>query len=318
MEKTYKPFMRIDEQIRQLKRRGLLFESENEARKNLIRYGYYEIINGYKRSFMLDPNDDERGFINGVTFEHIFALFRFDLSLRKEVMASLEDFESNLKQVLAYVIAERISDNQNEYLDIRFFRSGKKLGGEYPSKKLFRAIKRALKSDTQPIKYYRENHENIPPWILVKGLTFGNIVWWFRLMKGPNKRLIVARMLGIPLSAVTEQIMEIVGNLVQLYLMYRNNAAHGGRVYSFAPASFELPYFKQLHGHFGISPADYRRGKGHNQFGIMLNSLRIFENDSIYSSLYESSTNCLLDYLNIYPQDAAFLLTNMQLESPLT
>ncbi|MEB3365020.1 hypothetical protein SDC49_20185 [Lactobacillus sp. R2/2] len=46
-----KPFTNIDEQINILKNRYLHFENEEIAKAILRRYGYYEIINGYKSPF---------------------------------------------------------------------------------------------------------------------------------------------------------------------------------------------------------------------------------------------------------------------------
>lgn len=51
--KKDKPFLSIDGQIKKLKNeRHLIINSEENAARLLKRYGYYEIINGYKENFL--------------------------------------------------------------------------------------------------------------------------------------------------------------------------------------------------------------------------------------------------------------------------
>lgn len=73
-----KPFLTIDKQIELLEQRGLLFQNKEAAKKDLLSYGYYEIINGYKDCFLANPLDSEDKFKAGITFEHIFQLFTLD------------------------------------------------------------------------------------------------------------------------------------------------------------------------------------------------------------------------------------------------
>ena len=79
--------------------------------KNLERYGYYEIINGYKDNFMIDPSDDKKGFKDNVSFDHIYQLFNVDQQLRAGTIEALEYFEANLRQVVAYTVSKNISFN---------------------------------------------------------------------------------------------------------------------------------------------------------------------------------------------------------------
>ena len=57
-----KPFKTIDQQISILQSRNLLFHNKETAAKNLERYGYYEIINGYKDNLELDRIDNDKNY----------------------------------------------------------------------------------------------------------------------------------------------------------------------------------------------------------------------------------------------------------------
>ncbi len=171
-----KPFKSIDQQINKLKNeRGLLFENEQRDKQLLLNYGYYEIINGYKYHFMVDKNNDDAGFIQGITFEHIYQLFNYDRFLRTHVMSSLETLELSLRQAIAYTVAEQISANQNEYLSRRNYRTGHRQylhsahREMYPIDHLLRILRGITHANSEPFKHYREDHGNVPPWIIVKG-----------------------------------------------------------------------------------------------------------------------------------------------------
>ncbi|WP_283596337.1 Abi family protein [Ligilactobacillus aviarius] len=316
-----KPFMPIDEQINQLKNdRRLLFQSEELAKKELIRYGYYEIINGYKEHFMVDESDDSKGFKDNVTFDHIFALFNLDTQLRKEVMACLELFEANLRQVLSYTVAEQISDNQDGYLKRYHYNTGRKFYNKrkkkycYPIDSLLNKLKRTTKSNNEPFKHYRDEHDNIPPWIIVKDISFGNLIWWFRLLKRNEKHLVISRMMNLPLEFIDNDISRMVGSILDIYLNYRNTAAHGGRIYNHKSSKHKLPYIEILHKQLNVNPAMYRQGYGQSRFGTLLKTLSLFENQEPYLQLCSGVKIVISRYLKLYPQDKKYLIKKMELE----
>ena len=47
-----KPYMTVDEQIRLIEERGLVFADKERAASFLLREGYYAVINGYKDAFI--------------------------------------------------------------------------------------------------------------------------------------------------------------------------------------------------------------------------------------------------------------------------
>ncbi|NLR08708.1 MULTISPECIES: Abi family protein [Lactobacillaceae] len=318
-----KPFMEIDNQIKQLRDgRGLLFNSEEHARDMLTRYGYYEIINGYKDHFMIDSTDDSQGFTPGITFEHIFSLFELDRHLREGVMNSLELFEANIRQVIAYTVAQKISDDQEVYIQRKQYRTGIKYYDHhlrkytYPIDKLISTMKKIVSAKTDPYKHYREHHGNVPPWILVKKLSFGNLIWWFKLMDSEYSDLIISRMLNIPESFISTlpELRETFGSMLTLYLDYRNTAAHGGRIYNHRSQKHALPYLSFLHKQtLKISEADYRLGKGQSQLGMVLKTLAILDNKDPVDELNATISYYSRQYLKQFPNDEQYLLSKMEL-----
>ena len=170
-----KPFKTIKEQINILKDRGLIFLSEEHAESELLRYGYYEIINGYKDSFLEEASGSvNEKYIDGTTFEQILALFQFDKNLQHSIFKATIEFERIIKTAISYVIGEKYGSNQKEYLIRENYKSGRRSyyqgKSEYEIDQLFRKFNNIVRDEVEPFKHYREEHGNIPPWILLKSL----------------------------------------------------------------------------------------------------------------------------------------------------
>lgn len=327
--KTDKPFKTIEEQIKILsEQRNLQITSIESARIALSRYGYYEIINGYKDNFMIDPSNDNMGFKPNTTFDHIYNLFELDQRLRSGVISALELFEANLRQVLAYTISSQISEFHELYIKRHRYNTGKKFHNNrlnkdiYPIDNLLMVLKKTVSSHEQPFTHYREKHDNIPPWIIVKRLSLGNLIWWVRLLKKPEKDMVISKMLGLPLVMLKNDKIfhDFFGEVLALCLNYRNTAAHGGRIYNHRSQKYKLVYKESIHPIiFNISASDYyKHQKGQSSLGVLLTCLDMFENKSPYLNLRAVIIVALDKYLKNYPEDQAFLFEKMELDPALS
>ena len=115
MDKKPQEFTTIEQQIELLKSRNLIFKSEDTAKTILETYGYYNIINGYKDYYVEKCGKDEY-YRDGITFEQITSLYFLDRALRNRLFVTILDLEEHLRSVSAYVIAEKFSSQQSEYL----------------------------------------------------------------------------------------------------------------------------------------------------------------------------------------------------------
>lgn len=315
---TLKPFKNTDEQIQILKDRNLLFLDEEIAKNNLRRYGYYEIINGYKKPFLV-PEKDEVAFKDGTTFEHIYALYDFDKSLRSVVLEALEDFEQYFKASIAYAVSDIISDDQNKYLAKYHYNTGRTRGKKSERDKMLKGFKDIItKSNVQPFVHYRKNFHNIPPWILTKGMSFGNSIYWFRLSKPKIRNAVISSMLITDAFSVETNNLEIkqfFGDILNLYLGYRNAAAHNGRIYNYRSNKHLLRHSTYIYNKKGIdiSKSDFDKGICRSSLGVVLYSLMSFKNPNPAIKLNAGLEVYLKNYLKKYPQDREFILKSMEL-----
>ena len=325
---TDKPFKTIDEQMELLESRNLLFENKETVRLILTRYGYYEIINGYKDNFLKNPNNDDDGFKPNTTFEHIYALYKLDKNIRSCLKNSLEDFELSFKQILAYTIAEAYSDKDSRYVAKSHYNAGKSHrrrrgnGIETDRDRLLRKMNNIIKyNDYQPYKHYREDHNNIPPWIAIKGLTFGESVFLFKLSKRKVRDTVISKMLDlglntdlIPLADKTFKIRQAFGDVLALALYYRNLTSHGGRIYNRRTNRYRLRYSNLLYPTIiDVNKKEFRKNKGRSSVGTLLCCLRILKNEDCRSTLASWLQVYLGMYLKLYPDDKNLLVDSLEL-----
>ncbi|MCP9317507.1 Abi family protein [Lactobacillus helveticus] len=316
-----KPFKTTEQQIAILESRHLLFYDKETAAKNLERYGYYEIINGYKDNFMINPSNDEKGFKDNVSFDHIYQLFMIDQRLRAATIESLEYFESTLRQAVAYTVSKNISYKQSDYIDRRKYNHGPRFRHSnpynYPVDKLMHTLTKITNRNDQPFKHYREDHGNVPPWVVVKRLSFGNLIWWTKLLKNRDKTEVISKTMGLPIEIVqgSEEVREIFGDFLSLLLDYRNIAAHGGRIYNHFSRRHMLSYRGPLYArYFKVTQEDYNAGKGQSRLGVLLRGLDLFENKEPYITLLVNIELAIKGYLKLYPQDEQYLLDTMEID----
>ncbi|EJU21663.1 Abi-like protein [Mogibacterium sp. CM50] len=304
-----KGFTTFERQIDILKYRGLIIENEEAAMDALKRYGYYNIINGYKDPYITIVDGNER-YRPGTTFEQIYALYLLDRQLRNVVMNAMLDVEDHLKTATAHVIAEAFTADQNSYLDKNNYRQGKRIGNssDYSIDPLFNKFHKIIHDEVQPVKHYRETYCNVPPWILLKEASFGNIVNFIKLQKGPQKRKIISLIYNFPepLILSNNDVYNLFMDTLFVCLDYRNCAAHGGRLYNFESKS-KFRYNSLLHGTMKINSSDFRTGKGHTGLMSLVNALSFFDNNNISLMLRVGLEYWAEEHLKKFPKDKMYL-----------
>lgn len=314
-----KDFRTLDEQISILKNRNLRFLDEEAAKRNLIRYGYYEIVNGYKE-FLLDKNNQSKEdyFIDGAKFEHLFAIYELDKQLKNAVLQSTLDFELTLKTALAYSISEHYGYIESDYLNRKNYNLGNydKKYCKYELDKLFDKFTLILKSDVEPYKHYREFHKHIPPWILLKGCNMGNVKYFYNLQKSTIKTQVTSILLGVPENYITQinDTKNFIGNLINLVYKFRNQAAHNGRIYNYKTSKqFSFSYSELFHQSemFNITKYEFDKGYGKNDLYTLLMALSLLNNLHPYISLSAWLILTIDKHLKLYPEDKAFLLDSI-------
>ena len=309
-----KPFADESKQIDILKSRELLFLDENKAKRVLKRYGYYEVVNGYKM-FLLDDDNTKERYKSGATFEHLTSLYELDKSIRNGVIQASLEIELSLRTAIAYTLAEDFGVEERQYLYYRNFRQGDTTwSNDHPTNEraiLLNKLNHILSRNIEPLNHYRSNHGHIPPWILLKESTFGNLKYIFKLLKGPQKDKVISICYGIDISDVTDDLKALFKDTLSVVNSFRNRAAHSGRIFNFKSAIHQIGYNKTFHNEIKITPAQYRRGLGQSDLYTLSKILSYFENGMAKINLDFYISYPIKKHCENYKEDLELLANEM-------
>lgn len=268
-----KRYAAISKQIKTMKYRGLAISDKPFTRKLLQSYGYHEVVNGYQYLFKNKQNLTEN-FDDGIDFIDIANAFYLDAQLRMIIRKSIEQFEMTFKEAVAEYFSKEIGEEQANHLNRDYFVTGKmhtpRKGSPYSDLDfLQRKVKHALNSKDKLIIHHKKKG-NIPPWILYKNLTLGEMKTYFTLLKsGEIKDHITRRMMQ-------SEFIEFAGmELAKSYLIellnfvheYRNLASHANRIFDYAPNE-PNDGLKTVYKLFPDSFTKFDRKEGYGKTGI--------------------------------------------------
>ncbi|WP_294408396.1 Abi family protein [uncultured Ruminococcus sp.] len=242
-----KIFATYDEQIAILREKGLSVTNEEATIKWLKKISYYSLISGYKDIFKEKPNGN---YISGTEFEHIVCLYLFDENLRSVFLQFIIKIEKNIKSLYSYSFCESYGDKQNDYLNVTNYNCNKY---EAEINELISIIKENInKSKKYPyVNHYVKKHKKeVPLWVIMNTLTFGNISKMFSFSQQSLQ------------SKIARNFKDVNGKKLSTMLnvisKFRNVCAHGERLYNFKTKSAipDLPLHKKIRGSYNVGKKD--------------------------------------------------------------
>lgn len=212
-----KPFLTIEEQIEQLKARGMIFSDEFKARHYLQNLNYYR-LGGYWLLFESDHSTHM--FKEGTNFDDVLNLYIFDRELRLLILDAIERIEVSIRSTLAFQLAEAFGSHPHLQPDnfispLKYSRTLTKLKSEIDRNKGETFIKHHLD------KYSDE----LPPiWVSVEVMTMGQISNWFSNIKERKYRQLIAKYYNLD--------EKILCSFLHHLTIVRNTAAHHSRLWN--------------------------------------------------------------------------------------
>ena len=226
-EKTFKNFNQL---IDLLASRGMDVSGKskrNYALKVLEKHGYYNIINGYNKLFLLDEGKSEQ-FKKGTTIAEINALYQFDRVLRNIFFRYILEVEANVKNLVAHYFSE--AHGYKNYLIYTNFNTELR-DAESKITNVIAEIQyqTSNRSGDPSIGHYLKNHGYVPLWVLNNILTLGTIAKFYSVMMPAERQKISKHF------ALLEDELE---NSLFYISAVRNYCAHSNRVYCFQTRSY--------------------------------------------------------------------------------
>lgn len=276
-----KEFKTHRQQIKGLRSKGMDISNGSggsEAMRILERYNYYDLINGYNTLFLESITPDK--YKSGVKITEIEELYKIDAYISKEIFGLIMNYEKRLKNKSAYFYSKEFKDETNPYLNYANYNSSNdylKSMATVTIRNFADAIsgysKRKYK-DT-PVFHYLHNKSNIPLWVVIERMTFGNVNYFHKVLPNDGNNSIRTKIaeafrddfnreytnLYLSRDFLNSDFIDQSNHLANIF---RNISAHGERVYSAYVKDFkDFDMKRKVADYFSFHPEIFRRREGH-------------------------------------------------------
>lgn len=213
-----KEYKNSDELLKYIISKGISVNNEEDALNKIKNYSYYSIINTYNDVFKNTNNEYEKN----VSFDEVYALFEFDKNLRSIFLKYSLEIEIILKSLLAETISSRygikeylIKENFDDTINETIVTESINVINEEINKQ---------NGKHEAITHYIDKYGFVPPFVLIKILTLGELSKLYAMLKQSDRQSISK---NFKLS--DKVLRQIIINMT----MIRNICAHNDRLFSF-------------------------------------------------------------------------------------
>lgn len=254
-----KPFLTYEQQLHKLTdEKQLIINNREFAEEKLRDIGYFALIGGYKEPFR---DAMTRVYLENTTFEDIYALYDFDNRLRELIFRYICQIEKKIRNVISYSFCEVYGEMQTHYLDTASYNYVR--SNQRGIDKLIRMLDglALTNTDYDYIVHQRNVYQNVPLWVLINAMTFGQISKMYSFLTSRIQSKISKNF-----KKVNERELE---QYLKVLVLYRNVCAHNERLFSHKVYS-EIPN-TVLHSKLHISQTgnQYNQGKK-DLFGVVI------------------------------------------------
>lgn len=222
MTQNRHPLKTWQEQVELLNsRHNIAVTSDISAQEVIKNYSYYTLVNGYQRA--LEKESDSEIFIDGINIETLGSIQLIESHISSDLLHHILTIEKKIKTIFQYEISEEFGELQNNYLNYTNYSTRER----YDRKSTIKKVENVANNDhkvSKSLKKYRKEG-NVPPWILVNDLTFGQLNRWYMVSPNKVRKNVVSEF--ILTSDMQEKSMESFELILQLLLDFRNGLAHG-------------------------------------------------------------------------------------------
>ena len=207
-----KPFKSIEGQLDLLIQRGLVVGDRDNALDILSRTNYYR-LSAY--SLTLRKGNS---FYDGITFDNIYELYRFDDAFRIIILEYSSYIEIAFRTYISY-------EHSKKYGPLGYMDSINFSNSNFFAHMLLDITNEIKRSDDAFVEHHKRDLDSVfPIWVALECSSFGNISKMFKNMIPADKKLIAHKYYNVHHSYVS--------NWLQVCVYARNIAAHGGRFYN--------------------------------------------------------------------------------------
>lgn len=182
--------------------------------------------------------------------------------MKQTLFNAILDAEHHLKSIFTYHFGEAHKNQKFSYLDVRSYDHKKSLSIAYIISKLDRIVKNNKRYDNNSINYYSNKYHDVPIWVLVDYLDFGDLYTLIECVPR-NIQNKIAKDLTSFIEANNPNFTDVFPPANMLSFIkniheVRNLCAHNKRLIYFNCRSDSM-YYSPLHDQYNIASSDHRR-----------------------------------------------------------
>ena len=257
-------FKTVDQQIDILRSRKLIIDDVEEAKKSLLFYNYYKLINGTYKYFAKDYNPEKKEeYIEGTYFDDLVDVHDFDKDLKKILLSASLEIERIARSIISYKFMEK-HPQHGAYLDPRSYSNQNIPQVKANIASVEETIQNFLEEENynRSMSYYKRKYDSIPFWFIVNFISFGKLVNLYETMDFELKediadqfQFFVEENLGRKLDEylTPSHLQSFLQNAKEI----RNLTAHDNLILDHKFT--EIEFFKSIHDNYALESIDERK-----------------------------------------------------------
>ena len=170
-----KYFLTYNQQMKKLRNDKKVICNGSDHKRILVRAGYFNIINGYKNPFI--SGTDASGnhiYIQNTSVDQIYSVKQFDDELRSFLLRYITQVEEEVRTLTGYRFDQCNDGGRIPWYDINAYNPKHSLQSKMNT--ISSAYSELSKSQLDYVKFYMENHKQIPTWIMIKVVNFSTFI----------------------------------------------------------------------------------------------------------------------------------------------
>jgi abortive infection bacteriophage resistance protein len=226
---TDKPFLLYKEQYQRLVDKGISC-STSEEKTIIIRKGYFNLVNGYKKPFVNGKNrNGEHLYFPDTSVHKLYKVMKFDKKLSSLLMKNITHIEEEIRTITAHQFAKINQplglqwNNKDAYDDKEDIQEIKELIG-----KIKKEINLAYRNNNEYVKHYKGKNSILPVWVMIKVIRFTTFIRFIELSK-KDLKLFLSKLYKIEHNSKKNDFKVLIGAL-QWIRKVRNSCAHNERI----------------------------------------------------------------------------------------
>lgn len=223
-----KYFLTYNQQMRKLRNDKQIICHGSSHKKILVRTGYFNIVNGYKNPFI--SGQDKQGnhsYISGTSITQLHSVKKFDDQLRSFLLRYITQVEEEMRTLAGYKFDECNDNGVIPWYDTTAYSPNKSL--QEKMNVISKAYNELSKSQLDYVKFYMENHKQIPTWIMFKVVNFSTFIDILKVSKTDVSHSLCT-LYDLVDSNGHKNVKLLIGSLHWMRKI-RNSCAHNERVY---------------------------------------------------------------------------------------